>query len=54
MVLEALEVTLRPELRWFGRVQWRHSKDLTEVEVAGGKMYGHNGREHEATDGVRE
>lgn len=53
MVLDALEVTLRPELRWFGRVQWRHSEDLTEVEVAGRKIYGHNGREPEVTVGVR-
>lgn len=45
--------TLRPELRWFGRVQWRHSEDLAEVEVAGGRIYGHNGREPEVTVGVR-
>lgn len=53
MVLDVLEVTLRPELRWFGRVQWRHSEDLAEVEVAGGRIYGHNGREPEVTVGVR-
>lgn len=50
-----MEATLRPELRWFGRVQWRRdSEDLAEVEVAGGRIYGHNGREREVTVGVRE
>lgn len=54
MVLDVLKVTLRLELRWFGRVQWRDSEDLAEGEVAGGRIYGHNGREHEVTVGVRE